>query len=35
MREGEKGERNQLNLMPKEFDLQTEEEDTGEEKRMN
>ncbi len=36
MREAEKGERNQLiNLMLKEFDLQTEEEDTGEEKRMN
>lgn len=28
---GKKGERNQINSMPKESDLQTEEEDTGEE----
>lgn len=31
---GKKGEINQINSMPKEFDLQIEEEDTGEERRM-
>lgn len=33
-RKGRKGERNQINLMPKESDLQTGVEDTREEKMM-